>query len=75
MQLRRTATVLGPTEQSSTLSRLACTRFRACGLYYTVTSLNGVINAITWGSSIGLIKGDTRSLDYRSSVSGFRVEA
>ena len=33
---------------------------------YTLNSLRGVIWGFIWGTTIGLSKGDTRSLDYGS---------
>ena len=35
--------------------------------YNSLNSLRGVIWAFIWGTTIGLIKGDTRSLDYGSN--------
>ena len=32
---------------------------------HSLNSLKGVIQEIIWGTTIGVIKGDTRSVDYR----------
>ena len=40
---------------------------------YSLNSLKGVIKGTIQGTTIGAIKGDTRSLDYSSYVMRFRV--
>ena len=45
-------------------------------LSFGLNSLKGVIQGIIWGSVVGAIKGDTRSLDYGSYAATYvRVAA
>ena len=39
---------------------------------YTLNSFNGVMKGIIYGTTVGVIEGDTRSLDY-SSLKNFRL--